>query len=249
MVEVLFTPAEIATLPQSDLSKTTCVVFDVLRATSCFVTALANGATSVLPVQEISQALAVKADDPDVLLAGERNGLRICERDTGTCGFDLGNSPREFKPEIVRDRKIVSTTTNGTIALRACLGAERVLAGSFLNLSATASYLARSIPPRIVIVGAGTGESMALEDILAAGALCASLSSHKLQLEVTDSVQVATGAYQQMQTRLTEAMAGSRNGRRLCSIPELREDVAFCAQRDIYQTVAVMNSAGALVTA
>ena len=42
-IDVILSPAEIASvLPTRDLSGTTCVVFDVLRATSSMVTALAR---------------------------------------------------------------------------------------------------------------------------------------------------------------------------------------------------------------
>ena len=44
MLKVTFTPAEFEALARTDLSQTTCVVFDILRATSTMVTALANGA-------------------------------------------------------------------------------------------------------------------------------------------------------------------------------------------------------------
>src|SRR2546429_8000164 len=96
MLEVLFSPAELALLGQRDLSRTICVVFDVLRATSSIVTALSNGATAILPVTEISDALKIRRREPDVLLAGERDGLRIQRNLTGSLDFDLGNSPREF---------------------------------------------------------------------------------------------------------------------------------------------------------
>jgi len=59
-IEVLFTPAEFAALAQRDLSETACVVFDILRATSSMVTALAHGAQAVVPVATIPDALAWK---------------------------------------------------------------------------------------------------------------------------------------------------------------------------------------------
>jgi phosphosulfolactate phosphohydrolase-like enzyme len=39
-------------------------------------------------------------------------------------------------------------------------------------------------------------------------------------------------------------MAQSRNARRLMSRPELRDDVAYCAQRDIYDFAAAMDKNG-----
>src|SRR4051794_8584892 len=119
-LEVLLAPAEFAALKDRDLSGTVCVVFDVLRATSSMITALANGAKSILPVEDIAEALRIRALDPKTLLAGERDGMRIGPDLTGQGGFDLGNSPREFMRNAVSGRQIAMTTTNGTRALRAC---------------------------------------------------------------------------------------------------------------------------------
>ena len=89
-LEVLFAPAEFATLDRRDLSETTCVVFDILRATTTMVTALTNGAEAIIPVAEIAEALEIRQRQPEVLLAGERDGLRIRAAQTGSIDFDLG---------------------------------------------------------------------------------------------------------------------------------------------------------------
>jgi 2-phosphosulfolactate phosphatase len=170
-IDAILSPAELPALAQRDLRDATCVVFDVLRATSTFVTALHNGAKAVIPIAEISEALALRQKQPDILLGGERDGVRIRADQTGGIDFDLGNSPREYTPEKVRGKTIVSTTTNGTRALRACAGASTVLAASFLNLTATAQFIRRLQPVQIVLVCAGTRENTAEEDVLAAGAL------------------------------------------------------------------------------
>src|SRR5882724_9094593 len=98
-LEVLLSPAEFANLRNRDLSQTVCVVFDILRASTSMVTALANGAEAIIPVAEISEALALRQQRPDVLLAGERDGVRIRAELTGGIEFDLGNSPREYRSE------------------------------------------------------------------------------------------------------------------------------------------------------
>ena len=125
--DVSFTPADFAVLKNRNLEDTLCVVFDVFRATSSMVTALANGAEMIMPVAEIADALALKQKTPgifSVLLAGERHGVRIRAAVAGGTDFDLGNSPREFTKEKVRGKTIVMTTTNGTRALRACAQAR-----------------------------------------------------------------------------------------------------------------------------
>jgi 2-phosphosulfolactate phosphatase len=242
-IEVLFTPAEFAALASRDLSGTVCVVFDVLRATSTIATALHNGAKAVIPVAEISEALELKKSRPDVLLGGERNGVRIS---SGGIDFDLGNSPREYTPTKVRGKTIVSTTTNGTRALRACAGAKMILAASFLNLGATAEFLRRNKIGIILIVCAGTGKNAALEDTLAAGALCEVMTGGFGGGANAASVEAARHAYAKAKSNLSGAMRVSENARRLLVNPDLRDDVALCLQRDTCWLVARMKTDGVI---
>lgn len=236
-IEVLFTPAEFRALAARDLSGVVCVVFDVLRATSTFVTALARGATAIIPVEEIADALALRHQRPDVLLAGERQGRRITAAMTGSGSFDLGNSPREYTAAKVRGRTIVSTTTNGTRALRACAGAECVWVGSFLNLDAVANALGRRKPEQVLLVGAGTGEGAALEDVLAAGALCERIGVLRGRVDFLDSAILARRVYRSAHRDLFAAVETARNARHLLAQPTLRADVKFCLQRNCFDLV------------
>jgi 2-phosphosulfolactate phosphatase len=246
-IEVLFTPAEFRALGVRDLSRTVCVVFDVLRATSSFVTALANGAQAIIPVEEISEALEIRRLRPEVLLAGERDGLRISAALTGGVEFDLGNSPREFTPERVRGRTIVSTTTNGTRALRACAGARHVFVGSFLNLSATTHAALACEPEILLLVCAGTGQAAALEDALAAGAFCESLTSSRAGTELFDSAQIARHLYTNARQNLRATLNDAQNARRLRAHPGLREDVNACLQLDRHPVKPGLNRTGEVV--
>jgi 2-phosphosulfolactate phosphatase len=240
-LEVLFTPAEFATLPQRDLTGTVCVVFDVLRATSTIVTALANGAAAVIPVAEIPEALALKHARPELLLGGEREGVRIRADLTGGVEFDLGNSPREFTRERVQGRTIVLTTTNGSRALRACAAAREVLASSFLNLRATAEHLQARPPANLLLVCSGTFDQAAFEDVLGAGALADLLWDRFARDAATDSARMAREIYLQHRDNLMRAMEHSRNGRRLLGNADLRDDVAWCLQRDAFPLVAKLE--------
>ena len=243
-VEVLFSPADFGALGSRDLSQTVCVVFDILRATSTMVTALANGAEAVVPVLDIAEALALRRRRPDVLLGGERGGRRIGRDLTGGGEFDLGNSPREYTPERVRGRTIVSTTTNGTRALRACAGAKTVLAGSFLNLGATAAWLEHHRGERLLLVCSGTHEEPAWEDKLATGALWNRLQERLAGADVGDSVHMAHELFLRSREDLLGSMRFSRNGQRLLAVPELAADVPLCLHADTCDLVAALNAAG-----
>jgi 2-phosphosulfolactate phosphatase len=240
-LEVLLAPAEFVPLPGRDLSGTVCVVFDVLRATSSIVTALANGAAAVIPVSEIPEALALRRERPEVLLAGEREGLRIRAELTGGTDFDLGNSPREFTREKVQGRTIVMSTTNGSRALRACTGAKTVLVSSFLNLRATAEHLRLHPASNLLLVCSGTFDQAAYEDVLCAGALADLLWPDYASAEIADSAKIALQIYRQNSHDLAAALAQARNGRRLLSNPDLRDDVAWCLKRDVFPIVASLE--------
>jgi len=241
-LEVLFTPADFAALSGRDLSQTTCVVFDILRATSTIVTALANGAVSILPVAEIREALEVRRQHPDVLLAGERDGFRIHAGLTGGAEFDLGNSPREFTADNVKGRTIVISTTNGSRALRACAHAKLVLASAFLNLHATSEFLRKDQSRRLLLVCAGTHDQTAYEDVLGAGALIDSYCGGPPHPGSADSAWIAWEAFDKHRNDPLTALSHSRNGRRLMSLPDLRDDIAFCARRDIFPLVAKVTN-------
>jgi 2-phosphosulfolactate phosphatase len=248
-IEVTFTPAEFETLRQRDLSNSACVVFDVLRATSTIVTALARGAESVLPVQSIAEALECRKADPSVLLAGERNGLRITAAVFGGVDFDLGNSPREYGSAAVRGRRIVTTTTNGTRAFAACRAARHIFAASFLNLKRTAQQVIRSNCDEVILVCSGTGDHVAFEDCLGAGALCRQLQKLSPTTALSDSSYFAADLFAANADDLEGSLQKSSNAQRLMAIPELQEDVAFCLTENLYPIVVVADPQGRLYRA
>ncbi len=158
-VDVFFTPPEVES---NFLEGRTAVVIDVIRATSCMVEGLANGARGILPTVEPENAIKLASDlgREGTLLCGERKGLKIE-------GFDLGNSPAEFTAEVVEDKQLVMSTTNGTRAFLSVEDADRVLAASFLNLSAVARALDGI--DGVVVVCAGRENRFGVDDALCAG--------------------------------------------------------------------------------
>ena len=245
--EVTFTPSEFERFQHRDLSGTTCVVFDVLRATSTMLTALGNGAKEILPVATIEQAVRLKHADPLLLLAGERNGIRIRADLAGGTDFDLGNSPREFGRERVSGKRIVMTTTNGTRALQACKNAREILVGSLLNRVALGEYLAHTKPGRLLLVCSGTGEDAAMEDALGAGALADYLDQvlpANPGQKTGDGWRMASSLFESAKSDICQAISQTRNGRRLAALPDLAGDLGVCAALDQLPLVAAMNRNG-----
>ncbi len=225
-IDAALTPADIALLPARDLSATTCVVFDVLRATSSMITALAHGAAEILPVKTIDEARALKQRMPDALLGGERHGERIE-------GFDLGNNPFEYTA--LAGKRIISTTTNGTIALRACERAGRVLVGALLNIAALRDELTRTQPADVLLVCAGTFETFALEDAIAAGLLAAEFPG----AELTDAAATVAATARSFPTPLA-GLLQARNGRAL-SARGWGDQIEWCAQVSRFGAIGAMD--------
>jgi 2-phosphosulfolactate phosphatase len=136
------------------------------------------------------------------------------------------------------------TTTNGTRALRSCAHAQTVLIGSFLNLRATADFVLRASPKNLLLICSGTYEQTAYEDALGAGALCDLLWDQLNQDGVSDSAKMARQLYAMAKDDLPAAASQSRNGLRLGAIPELRDDVPFCLQRDVFNFAAALSREG-----
>ncbi len=226
---VCFTPAEV--LPAS-VSGATAIVIDVVRATSCIVEALANGARGVLPAVSIEEAGRLRDSlGGDALLCGERHGLRIH-------GFDLGNSPAEFTREAVAGRHLVMTTTNGTRALMAAAGSDRVIAASFLNLGAVADAVRGD--DSVVIVCAGKAESFALDDTVCAGHILRRVLQGWTRPVAMDERARAAVDLAGLHEVSANMLAGTEAGKALIDVG-LGGDLALCARADRHQIVPMMR--------
>jgi 2-phosphosulfolactate phosphatase len=226
-LEICYLPAQWRRLEPTHLSVATCVVIDVIRATSTLAVALKNGATGVRPVAGVEEAFALKAENPAALLAGERGGQALP-------GFDLGNSPREVTAERVRGRDIILTTTNGTQALAACREAREIITASFLNLEAAGTRL-RKIGPPWIILCAGFEGDFGLDDAIVAGALAEALEQeHPFQ-----------ALYQSVRHDLVATLLGCSAGRELVKVG-LEKDVPVCAELNQAPLVPTLDRDGVL---
>ncbi len=187
------------------------VVIDVLRATTTIVHALAAGCVSVRPCATVEEAQALADSLPagKVLLAGERQGLPLP-------GFDLGNSPREYTPARCAGMILVLTTSNGTRALLHAGRAERVLAASFVNYSATCEQLRREARP-VHILCAGEAGGVSLEDALLAGALVEFFAGRE-DVFLNDGARLAWDSFEHHGRHLEEALRLGAGGARLLSL-------------------------------
>jgi len=178
-IEVCFSPA-LADYIQTN-GESIVVVADIMRATTTIVSAIANGARSVIPVASIEKAMELKKNGFPV--AAERDGKILSFADYGNSAFDFVNGE-------VKDQKLVFTTTNGTVAIFAAKEYGDVVAGAFSNLSAVANWIA-SQNKNVIIFCSGWKNTFCLEDSIYAGALTEQLLTLKNYLINCDSAQAS----------------------------------------------------------
>ncbi len=124
-------------------------VIDVFRAFTTAAVALANGASRIVMVGTIEEALALRGSGEVQVCMGEVRGRK-------PAGFDFGNSPFELLDTALRGATIAQRTSAGTQGIIAAAdGAERLYAASLVTASATARALRAGSPDRITIVAMG----------------------------------------------------------------------------------------------
>ena len=214
-----------------NLSETTVVVIDVLRATTVITTALANGAEAIIPVTEIDEAksLAEELAVPNLLLAGERQALLIP-------GFDLGNSPLAFCADRVRDKLIIMTTSNGTRALQAAKQAPGILVGCLLNAAAIAKELLAQ--EHIMLLCSGTANRADMSDCMAAAAILTELQNLGVKLDMDDFARLCLAFY--VSSNIHESLSSSLHGKRLLHLG-LEQDIRYCSQLNSLDIVPVYD--------
>lgn len=229
-IDTFFTPPEV---DAGATSEATVVVIDVVRATTTIIEALANGAKAIYPTDSTEEAvrLASSMGREDTLLCGERKGVKVE-------GFDLGNSPREFDAETVKDKKIVMTTTNGTRALGAAIDGARLLPCAFTNLGAVAQELAEA--EHVVIVCAGREDRFSLDDALCAGHLIQrTIADSEEEHELNDAAR-AVRALASARKPTKRFLALTAGGASIVEVG-LADDLEICADVDRHDIVVEMK--------
>jgi 2-phosphosulfolactate phosphatase len=210
-------------LEPAAVAESAVLVIDVLRASTCIVTALANGCAAIVPVANPEQARRRAAELDGALIAGERRGEPLA-------GFDLGNSPLEFTRGRVGGRTIVMTTSNGTRALVAARPAAAVGVAAFINHAAAAAWaLARGRD--VLLLCAGERGARSLEDYVCAGMLVERLAAGDPAAAPTPEAERALGVARPYAKDVGRLAQDSSWARHLSSVGRGR-DVAACLALD-----------------
>jgi 2-phosphosulfolactate phosphatase len=221
-----------------DISDSTVVIIDVLRATSTIAAALYNGAKSVIPVDSVAGCIKL-GKQMEVITAGERDG-KIAE------GLQYGNTPLQYSADFIKGKTLVLTTTNGTKLLHVALAANAnaIITGSFCNISSVCDYLVRK-KSNVVLACAAWKNRVNIEDTLFAGAVVNRIKQH---FEMNcDASMIAESLYLQANGDLLNFMKekNASHYHRLMNYG-LLEDIKFCLTED-NANVLSLYSGGRLI--
>lgn len=232
-VEVCFTP-NLFPLHYDDAD--IIVAIDVLRATSAICAAFHNGVKKMIPVATLEEAFEYKRKG--YLVGAERKG-EIVE------GFEFGNSPFVYMDKKFRDKTIVLSTTNGTVAIdTAAKTGKTVVVGSLLNLNALCEWLIKK-EKNVLLLGSGWKNKFCLEDTICAGAIVETLLQTNKFVSEEDSSIAAKFLFLSAKDNYFGYLKASSHRRRLRKL-NLNEDIKYCLTPNQTDVIPILKD-GALV--
>ena len=222
LIDVCFSPV---LYPKYHRAESIVVIVDIFRATSTIIAAFENGVRSIHPVATIEEAEAFKSKG--FMVGAERN----CRR----CSFaDFGNSPFDYRSELVNGKDIIFTTTNGTKTIHYAKSAYRIITGAFVNLQAVAAECIRENRD-VVVLCAGWEDKINIEDTLFGGALVELLQSHGFQ-PAGDASLIALTLWRQAKANLPEFIKQTEHYSRL-ETNNLVENIPYCLTLNLSNVV------------
>jgi 2-phosphosulfolactate phosphatase len=141
-----------------------------------------------MPDGEAARAELQRPDAPPGVAAGEWMAQTLP-------GF-VAATPLAVLAQPLSGRRLVYSTTNGTVALLRARGAAEVLAGALVNAAAVVRHLLRMHPERTVVLAcAGSAGRFNLEDFYGAGCLVSLLREAPGPRRFSDSALAAAMLY------------------------------------------------------
>jgi 2-phosphosulfolactate phosphatase len=210
------------------------VVIDVLFATTTMVAALAHGAREVIPVLDEA---AARAED-------ERRGRGSCvlagELYAETLPGFVHPAPLALIAHGVRDRAVVYSTTNGTVAMALAAAARRVYCGALLNARRLAEHiLLEHAGDTVLLVCSGSGANFNFEDFYGAGCFVERfVETLGPAADLSDAARAARTVYRH--SPLPQALLECRLGR-MMSARGLRHEVEFACRTDAFPVVPALE--------
>lgn len=218
-------------IPHSKTIGATVIVIDVLRCTSCIITALNNGADNVTVFAGVEEArsYAQKLGRENCVLGGERHALPIE-------GYDVGNSPLQYDKARVLNKTVIMSTTNGAKAISGIKGAAATLIAASVNHLAAARRAA-TLGNNVLIVCSGTNGEVSADDTISAGAIVADLTRIMPDIRITDAARISMLSYA-LAERGELNIKETDHGKYLMGLGDsFIKDIDYCFQESIIDYV------------
>ena len=210
------------------------VVLDILFATTTMVAALGHGATEILPVADEAAARAAGARHADgsYVLSGELYAETLP-------GF-AHPAPLALIAHGVKDKTVIYSTTNGTVAMMLAAPAKRVYCGALLNARAIAAHVvAQHARDTVLILCSGSGGNFNLEDFYGAGCIVERIAGLLgADADLSDAARTALAFYRG--ARAPQILLDCRVGRMMAG-RGLAHEVEFACRFDAYPVVPALE--------
>lgn len=216
-------------LDETRIADKVIVVLDVLFATTTIAAAFDAGATAVLPTgnPEAARAAARDMDGAPHHLAGEH----LAERIEGFGHF----APMALASEGLTGKRLIQSTTNGTVALDKASRAHDVYAGALVNGRAVAEYIAANAgEATVILMCSGSMGRLNLEDLYGAGHIAAALLEHREDWLLTDAARLSLTLRAGKDP--VDCLMNCRVGWRM-QAEGLEDEVRYSAQCDVFSVV------------
>src|SRR5687767_14611510 len=210
------------------------VVLDILFATTTMVTALAHGATEIVPVLDEAAArdYGKRLAQGAFVLAGELYAETLE-------GF-AHPAPLSLVEHGVKDKTVVYSTTNGTVAMTQCAAAGRVYCGALVNAAAVVDRIVSAHPrDTVLIVCSGSGNNFNFEDFYGAGCFVERFAERLGgAADLSDAARAALLVYRHAPR--PQALLECRVGRLMAS-KGLAREVEFACRVDEFSIVPTLD--------
>jgi 2-phosphosulfolactate phosphatase len=228
-LEVVVSPA---LLPFYNVKGKIVVIIDILRATSSMCVAFKTGVEKILTLSSAEECKLFK--EFNFVIAAEKDAVKVP-------GFDLGNSPFEFKNPLLEGKSIALATTNGTKAIKYAEenGALNIVIGSFLNIDTLCNWL-NNEKEDVLLLCAGWKNKFNLEDTLFAGAVVNKIGTN-FQIDC-DSALSAKLLFKQNENQLELLIRQSSHAKRFSLINLNTDDVKYCIQMNTASVLPILKN-------
>jgi len=208
-----------------------CAVIDTVMAVSTITAIFSSNCKRVILSREKNEAYMIKEIFKDYLLCGEEDGIP-------PEGFDYGNLPLNFVNIDLSNKKIILSTTNGSVSFFKLMACEYVFALSLLNLDYSLnviSNLALNNGKNILLLCSGRKGHATYDDVYTAGLAIKHLSL-LVDLEISDSAKVALKIVNHKSDNVLDVISNSESGQIARKLGYL-DDLAYCSKINELNTI------------